>query len=289
MKYVLLLLFPIAVIAAAGCELSSIDPGGGYASATTVTMPAGEEETIDCDTPGCKDCGPGCEDEAKPKGAPGVLVGQILFDGAAPAPKAKIPVALIKADPAICSKGGDIPDESLVVDSATGGIANVFIYLAKKPKWKFTMPEEGISIDQKFCVFKPHALIALAGDFQLKNSDQAGHNIKGEPKRNASFNVNLPAGGSDKVKLNRPEPEPFQSTCAIHAWMDFWTLVVDHPYATVTNEKGEFRIPDLPAGDHEFRVWQEKGGMLERKLVVTIKPDQDNTYTLKYTADKFGL
>ena len=123
----------------------------------------------------------------------------------------------------------------------------------------------------------------------MKNSDQAGHNIKGEPKRNPSFNVNLPAGGSDKVKLGRAEPEPFQSTCAIHAWMDFWTLVVDHPYATVTNEKGEFRIPDLPAGDHEFRVWQEKGGMLERKLIVTIKPDQDNKYTLKYSSDKFGL
>ena len=71
--------------------------------------------------------------------------------------------------------------------------------------------------------------------------------------------------------------------------MDFWTLVVDHPYATVTNEKGEFRIPDLPAGTHEFRVWQEKSGMLERKLVVTIKADQDNTYELKYSADKFGL
>ena len=284
MKYVFLLLFPIAVIAAAGCELSSVDPGGGYASSTTVTMPAGDDEEAKNDpTQGgdCDDC-PGLEGQ-------GTLVGQVLFDGAAPTRKAKIPVALIKADPTICSKGGDIPDESLVVDAATGGVANVFIYLAKKPKWKFTMPEESTSIDQEFCVFKPHALIALAGDFQLKNSDQAGHNIKGEPKRNPSFNVNLPAGGSDKVKLGRAEPEPFQSTCAIHAWMDFWTLVVDHPYATVTNEKGEFRIPDLPAGDHEFRVWQEKGGMLERKLIVTIKPDQDNNRPLRYSADKFGL
>lgn len=282
MKYVLLLI-PIAIIAAAGCDLASIDPGGGYASATTVTMPAGDT-----------DAGPGpgavtddCDDCPAPPGGEGVLVGQILFDGAAPPKKAKVPVALIKADPAICSKGGDIPDESLVVDPATGGIANVFVYLARKPKWKFTMPESATSIDQQFCVFKPHALIALAGDFQLKNSDQAGHNIKGEPKRNPSFNVNLPAGGSDKVVLGRAEPEPFQSTCAIHAWMDFWTLVVDHPYAAVTNEKGEFRIPDLPAGDHEFRVWQEKAGMLERKLIVTIKPGQDNKYTLKYTADRF--
>jgi len=287
MKY-FLLLFPIAVIAVAGCELSSIDPGGGYASSTTVTMPASEEETVECDTPGCKDCGPGCEDGPTDDGGRGVLVGQVIFDGAAPSPKTKVPVALITADPAICKKGGDIPDESLVVDSATAGIANVFIYLPKKPKWKFESGES-TGIDQQFCVFKPHALIAQAGEFVLKNSDGATHNIKGTPKRNASFNKNLPAGGEDKVKLGRAEPEPFQSTCSIHAWMDFWTLVVDHPYAAVTNEKGEFRIPDLPAGDHEFRIWQEKGGMLERKFIVTIKPDQDNKYTLKYSADKFGL
>ena len=132
------------MIAAAGCELSSIDPGGGYASSTTVTMPAGDDEDVIVDPPpggDCDDC-PGLEGQ-------GTLVGQILFDGAAPAAKAKIPVALIKADKDICSKGGDIPDESLVVDAASGGIANVFIYLAKKPKWKFTMPEVGTSIDQK--------------------------------------------------------------------------------------------------------------------------------------------
>lgn len=280
MKYVLLLI-PVAIIAAAGCDLNSIDPGGGYASATTVTMRGVEEITAGPEVVDCDAC--------VVSGEPGTLVGQILFDGAAPAPKEKVPVALIKADPAICSKGGAIPDESLVVDSATGGIANVFVYLAKKPNWKFDIPEASTAIDQKFCVFKPHALIAQAGDFALKNSDEVGHNIKGEPRRNPSFNVNLPAGGSDIVKLGRAESEPFQATCSIHAWMEFWALVVDHPFATVTNEKGEFRIPNLPAGEHEFRVWQEKGGILERKLIVTIKPGQDNSYTLKYSADKFGL
>jgi hypothetical protein len=34
----------------------------------------------------------------------------------------------------------------------------------------------------------------------------------------------------------------------------------NHPYFTVTDENGEFKIANVPAGiDLELRVWQEKG------------------------------
>jgi hypothetical protein len=41
-----------------------------------------------------------------------------------------------------------------------------------------------------------------------------------------------------------------------------WLLIVDHPYAAVTDEDGRFEIPQLPAGEHRFRLWHERPGGL---------------------------
>jgi hypothetical protein len=49
----------------------------------------------------------------------------------------------------------------------------------------------------------------------------------------------------------------------------FW-VVVDHPYATVTAADGTFEIKNLPAGEHEFIVWQEAAGYIERSLIVKV-------------------
>jgi hypothetical protein len=286
--YAILPLICLALII--GCDLSSLDPGGGATSPTDVTL-RGAPSTAD---------GGGGEPTPVDSGLdlnaePGALVGQILFDGTFQKLPPKIPKALITADPAVCSKGGDIPDDSMVVDSGTKGIANVFIYLAKRPKWLDKKPgwdpqdKPLKGIDQLYCVFTPHALLARTGVFKLKNSDAATHNIKSGSKL-VSFNVNLPPNAEDSVEFKRAEKEPFASSCAIHAWMVFYTLVVDHPYAAVTDEKGMFRIENLPAGKHEFRVWHERAGTLDRKFTVTVPSGAETALQKKtYPASKFKL
>jgi hypothetical protein len=47
-------------------------------------------------------------------------------------------------------------------------------------------------------------------------------------------------------------------------------LILDHPYAAITDADGKFTIKDLPAGDHEVVVWHEGPGYIERKLKVKI-------------------
>lgn len=52
------------------------------------------------------------------------------------------------------------PDESLLVNSAAGhGASNVFIYLTKAPQGtKSPVPNEPVVMDQKGCIFLPHAI-----------------------------------------------------------------------------------------------------------------------------------
>jgi len=67
---------------------------------------------------------------------------------------------------------------------------------------------------------------------------------------------------------------PIQVKCDLHSWMQAYWLVLDHPYSAITQADGTFEIKDLPVGTHQFRVWHERVGYLERSLKVKIKDGQ---------------
>ena len=67
----------------------------------------------------------------------------------------------------------------------------------------------------------------------------------------------------------------------IHVWMGAYILIVDHPYAAVTGKDGRFEIRNLPVGNHEFRIWHEAVGYLEKKYVVTIKEGENPQKPMK--------
>jgi len=279
-----LVIVPAALLVMIGCDLAKIDPGGGAVSQTTVSVR------------GSVDSGPrggATEAPVVVTGEPGSLTGTILFDGPKPDLAPLVGKGASRVDSAICAATEAIPDESLVV-SDQGGIANVFVYMTKKPKgMKFAPPESLAALDQQACLFKPHTLVFWSGiEFELKNSDKVAHNIDAKPAANGGFNENMPPGASVTKSFRNTEALPFQSTCAIHPWMRFWTLVVDHPYFAVTDADGKFEIPNLPAGKHKFRVFQERvtgGGQLERGIEVVVSPGQATTVEWKYPPAKFGL
>ena len=62
-------------------------------------------------------------------------------------------------------------------------------------------------------------------------------------------------------KFARKQDVPIACTCNVHPWMKCYLLPRDNPYFAVTNEKGEFTIDKLPAGEElEFKVWHESAG-----------------------------
>ena len=112
-------------------------------------------------------------------------------------------------------------------------------------------------------------------EVEVISSDGIAHNFHSYPIRNTPQNIlvapNTQAGQGTIIEFDGPEILPMKVGCDIHPWMTAWWMVVDHPYAAVTNEKGEFEIGELPDGTHDFRVWHEKAGYLEKKLEVTVK------------------
>jgi hypothetical protein len=72
------------------------------------------------------------------------------------------------------------------------------------------------------------------------------------------------------VPFKTGESLPAEIRCDIHPWMKGYWMIVDHPYAAVTAADGSFSIPKLPAGMHEFRVWHEGPGYIEKSLKVKV-------------------
>ena len=61
--------------------------------------------------------------------------------------------------------------------------------------------------------------------------------------------------------------------CDVHGWMHGWLVATDNPYVAVTDNSGNFKLTDVPAGTYTVEVWQEKLGKHTQK--VTVKPKQE--------------
>lgn len=191
--------------------------------------------------------------------AGGTIAGVVKYAGDPPALK-KIPPT---KDKKVCGKA-PIYDESLMVDKATKGIQWAVVSVqGAKGKWD----GKGATLDQKGCMFRPHVLVAPPGKITVLNSDKILHNFHSYSKKNPPLNRAQP-GFRKKMKVEFKKGELVKITCDAHPWMTGWIVVTDHPYVGVTDEKGSFKIENVPPGTYTLEVWQETLGTSKKKVTV---------------------
>src|SRR5438270_519947 len=124
--------------------------------------------------------------------------------------------------------------------------------------------------------FIPHVLaIPVGGSVSFPNLDPIFHNafstFSGKP-----FDVGLyPPHTSRSVVFDKAGI--VQVFCNIHSTMSAIIAVVPTPWYAVTPPTGKFNIPNVPAGEYELHIFQERAlpqnlKFLERRITVT---DQD--------------
>lgn len=196
------------------------------------------------------------------------LKGQFVFDGTAP----QMQPYKVNKDMATCAPGGKAPlQESVVVDSASGGLANVAIYVRKVSRvHESAQSTEGNTpFDQKECVFTSHVYpFVLGSPMIIKNSDPVGHNTNISGKN--GFNQTIGANGEGEHMPQKEEAVPVDVTCSIHPWMKCYFLPRKNGYVAVSKPDGSFEIPNLPAGESlEFQVWHESATGPGKALVLS--------------------
>ncbi|MBI3109266.1 MAG: carboxypeptidase regulatory-like domain-containing protein [Candidatus Rokubacteria bacterium] len=190
----------------------------------------------------------------------GSIVGEVKFSGTPPAAKN----LKVDKDSEVC--GSDKPSEELVV-GASKGIKNAVVSLAgaKGPAPK---PAQKPALDQKKCHFAPHVLVVPAGaEVDILNSDGILHNLHTFSAANSAINKAQPK--FKKVMTEKfDKPEVIKVQCDVHSWMSAWIVVADHPYYSVTDEGGTFKLDNVPPGKHKVEVWHESLGKLSREVEV---------------------
>jgi len=216
----------------------------------------------------------------------GTINGVVKFEGDMPAMK-KLEIT---KNVDVCGKT-DKFDESLVVGEGNA-LKNTVVYLLDISEGAnfATKGADGrkkkYEIDQNGCQFEPHVQIVPVGQqLTMINSDGIMHNIHIFTKK--GYNK---AQTKNRKKMRLPKVKkaegPAPIKCDVHGWMSGWIAYFPHPYYSITNEKGEFKIENVPAGTYKLGYWHEACGTnKDAPATVTIvaggAATQDFALTLK--------
>jgi hypothetical protein len=210
--------------------------------------------------------------QRKVKAAPpsgGSVTGTIKLEGTPPHQK---PIDMSK-EPSCAAIHKDHPATTeSVVAGPDGGLANVVVYLSEGWSGPAVVPPPSDPVfDQKGCQYKPHVMSVDANQhFKVVNSDQTSHNIHPMPKPgspNHEWNKSQPPGSPPIDAVWPAEEVAIHVKCNIHPWMSGYMVVVKGPYG-VSDDKGSFKIDDLPPGNYTLTAWQETYGTQTQKVTV---------------------
>ena len=205
----------------------------------------------------------------------GTLSGTVTIEGTAP-PPAKIEVT---KDPEVCGKESKEKVNPSLLVGPGGGIQYVVVTVKAAKGKKLEVPAEHPVFDQKTCEFHPHVLVFPAGStIDVKNSDGILHNIHTTSTVNPSQNQAQPKF-KPKIQLKVEKPETIAIKCDVHGWMSGYWVATETPYVAVTAADGSFKIADLPPGDYDVELWQEKLGKAMQKA--SIKPKEETKVAWK--------
>ncbi len=235
-------------------------------------------------------CGDASAQPPAPPQQWGTILGRVVYDGKPPV----LENLLVNKD-IVPGRPPKVPDESLVVGK-NGGLANVFVFLRSKPSGihpDYTKSEpKKILFEVKDYRFVPHSLAIWTHDIlDFRNREPFGMNLNFASSVQGTGAL-LQDGGSYEQRFRVSENLPKPVSCNIHPWMNANLLVRDNPYFAVTNERGNFCIPNLPAGEElEFVLWHERYGYLKniKSDVATLTTNDKGRLQTKLTAPVLDL
>lgn len=160
--------------------------------------------------------------------------------------------------------------ESYLVGNG-GTLANVFVYVKTGLEGRsFPVPSEPVVVDQQRCWYTPRVVGVRVGQpFQVLNSDPLLHNVRAEAAINQPFNQGQPVQGVRYSHTFSTDEVMVALRCDVHAWMNAWVGVMNHPYFAVTGADGAFALPSLPAGTYTVEAWHEAAGTTTGTVTVT--------------------
>jgi plastocyanin len=206
-----------------------------------------------------------------------IIIGRVFFQGQAPKPK----LIRMAQDPACEQEGGAAVYSEEVVLGPHGALANVFIYIKTGlDSRRYTAPTTPVILDQHRCRYEPRVFGIQAGQtLKILNSDRTLHNVHASAAQNESFNLAMSAVQKERRRVFAKPEAMIPIHCNVHSWMVAYAGVLDHPFYSVTDTSGSYKLSALPAGEYQIEAWHELFG----RLVQNAKLAEAETKTIDFT------
>jgi plastocyanin len=210
----------------------------------------------------------------------GTITGKIVLDGTVPPGE----IIRLDGDPkCVALASGEERRVESVVMGEGNTLQNVFVYVKDGlPRRLYQVPSEPVVLDQQKCRYVPRVLgVQVGQQLTVRNSDPLLHNVRAEGAINEPFDVGTPIQGMEVKRTFATREVMVPVKCNVHAWMNAYIGVVEHPFFAVTDGSGRFSIPQLPAGTYTIEIWHERFGPQTQQVTVVAKETKDLTFTYK--------
>ena len=213
---------------------------------------------------------------AKPAAGSSAINGRVLFKGPAPVQK----LINLHQDAACDVDSKEQFYSEDVVLNPDSSLANVFIYISEGLASQHdAAPVDPKILDQHHCRYVPHVLgIQVGQTLKILNSDPTFHNVHAAAQKNKAFNLGMSKVEKVKTRTFDQAEVMIPLRCNVHPWMNAYIGVVEHPFYSVTDSTGSFKLQAVPAGEYVIAAWHEVFGRLEQK----IKLAEKETKTLEF-------
>lgn len=194
----------------------------------------------------------------------GVTVkGQVTFKGNVPKPK----MVQVVRDQAFC--GESVPDDSLLVDGSSKGIAYVVVNLKEVAAGKALPKKTPLKVDNQGCRFEPSVSLGITGSvLEIQSADPILHNTHILQNEQTFLNVALPPSGRT-IRKKLSHRGRLTVRCDAHEFMRASIHIFNHPYFTSTDTTGGWELSGVPPGTYTIQFWHQTLGMKE--LSITVK------------------
>jgi hypothetical protein len=200
-------------------------------------------------------------------------------------------------------------------------LSGAVVFLEDVKKGKLGNTSDTI-IQTKNCVFLPYVSVTQLGQaFHFQNWDPIQHKVEvfltskqgaqslfGENLQPHPENLKSDFLSTGQSGRHRAGPEiQYKTTkggilvfrCKLHDYMEGWSLVLPHPYFSLTGKNGEFSLADIPPGTYNLIVWHplghqetiiEVGAKNTSNIKILITPNSPTIYAEEETANNpFGI
>ena len=210
----------------------------------------------------------------------GTLTGQVILVGTAP----PADVIRLDGDPKCLNlAAGEEHRTEYIVMGQGNSIQNVFVYVKDGlPPRFYPVSTKPVVLDQQKCRYVPRVLgVQVGQQLTIRNSDPLMHNVRAEGQVNQPFDLSTPLQGIEVKRTFATREVMVPVKCNVHAWMNSYIGVLEHPYFAVTDATGRFTIPELPPGTYTIEIWHEKLGTQTQQITIAAQDTKELTFNYK--------